>query len=230
MREIIVIRRVVSVRKIRIPVFPVVIIGIFIICFIIGKFIASGNNKKPEQRDSVLQPDENLITSVSSSPKKIKKPEFIEKIETQNTDERIPANENTPPDRMMYPCGQKILNDYSQKAGYSKTMKDWRTHTGVDYEADIGENVFSVWDGTVQKVYKDMLWGYTVEILHDGNIISKYKNLDSAILINEGDPVKGGQAIGKIGNSAIIEIKERPHLHFELWTGGEPINPNSYIY
>ncbi len=217
-------------RRIRISVLPVIIIGIFILCFIIGKLIATNNSKDDGQHKADFQSMDNLTSPASSKSEKIEKPKLTE--ETENYDKGVQNIEktNTPPDRMLYPCGQKIINDYSQEAGYSKTMEDWRTHTGVDYEAIIGENVLSVWDGTVLRIYKDMLWGYCVEILHDGEIISKYKNLDKHIQVKEGDSVRGGQAIGKVGRSAIIEIKENPHLHFELWTGGEPINPNSYIY
>lgn len=216
-------------KKNKISYLPMIIIGIFIICFIIGKTIAT---KSPEEREkeSDFKSTENFAFPTSSKTENIEKPQSLTETESFESNVEIEEQIKLPPDRMLFPCGNQILNGYSQEPGFSKTMGDWRTHSGIDYEAEVGENVFSVWEGTVQKVYKDMLWGYSVEVLHDGNIISKYKNLDENIYVKEGDSINGGQVIGKIGKSAIIEIREKPHLHFELWTGGEPINPSSYIY
>lgn len=221
----------IALKKNRISVLPVVVIGIFILCFIIGKFFATKNTKKEDRHDGGIQITDEIVSPASSKPEKIKElAESKEHYQNSKVPEIEEQEEKLPPERMMFPCGQRIINDYTQEPVFSKTMKDWRIHTGIDYEAQTGGPVFCVWDGTVQKVYKDLLWGYSVEILHDGNIISKYKNLDKKVLVKEGEFVKGGQAIGKVGDSAIIEIKENPHLHFELWTGGEPINPKSYIY
>ena len=211
-----------SFVSILIPVF----ICVFIICFAIGKAIAIKDSKEDNSEEVKTSLQKETVTSVSSESKKVEK--NVTDNEDKNTDiVKIPV---TPPERMLFPCGKEILQDYTQKAIYSKTMDDWRAHLGIDYKTKEGEAVLSVWDGTVQNIYKDILWGYTVEILHDGDILSKYKNLDKDIKVKKGEKVVGGQAIGKVGNSASVEKREDSHLHFELWTGGEPINPNSYVY
>ena len=204
---------------------------VFIFFFALGRTNAKKDTTDFPKREEEFIINENTIYPASSNAEKVIKNVEIQEKEDEEINTEQDAKEITsPPERMLYPCGEVILKDYSQKAVYSKTMDDWRAHTGIDYEAKKGENVTSVWDGTVQNVYMDMFWGYTVEIVHDGDLISVYKNLDKKILVKKGESVKSGQVIGKVGDTATVEEREVPHLHFELWTGGEPINPHSYIY
>ena len=211
-------------KKFSTSVSVAVIISVFILCFIIGRAIAMRDNEKNSQ----LPKESQVVEEVSPAASK-----------TENVEKDVPKEyettgntktEKAPPSRMNFPCGQVVLKEYSQKAVYSKTMGDWRAHTGIDYIAEKGTEVKSTWDGVVSKTYKDSLWGYTVEITHDGNIISVYKNLDEKIYIKKGDSVKSGQTIGKVGDSAAVEKRDEAHLHFEIWAEGEPINPESYVY
>lgn len=212
-------------RKISTSVSVAVVITIFILCFIIGRAIAMRDNEKNSQLTKDSQVVEEEASPAASKTEKVEKnpPKEYEITESTKT-------EKTPPSRMNFPCGQAVLKEYSQKAVYSKTMGDWRAHTGIDYKAEKGTEIKSTWDGVVSKTYKDSLWGYTVEITHDGNITSVYKNLDEKIYVKKGDNVKSGQAIGKVGESAAVEKRDEPHLHFEIWAEGEPINPESYVY
>lgn len=212
-------------KRISTSVSVAVIISIFILCFIIGRAIAMRDNEKNSQLTKQSQIVKEEVSLADSKTEKVEKkqPEEYEFPESTKT-------EKAPPSRMNFPCGQAVLKEYSQKAVYSKTMGDWRAHTGIDYSAEKGTEVKSTWDGVVSKTYKDSLWGYTVEITHDGNITSVYKNLDEKIYVKKGDSVKSGQAIGNVGDSAAVEKRDEPHLHFEIWAEGEPINPESYVY
>lgn len=208
-----------------------VIVSVFLLSFLIGRAAAlkerTEKNSESQLYDgTVLIPnkteeDESVQTSKKTDGVEVQIPE-IEKKEKEVKE--------TPPERVLFPCGEKVQKEYSQMAVYSKTMDDWRAHTGIDYEAEKGTAVISVWDGTVKRVYKDKLWGYTVEIRHSGNLVSIYKNLQPEIKIKEGEKIKKGQAIAKVGDSAAVESREAPHLHFELWQDGVPINPVSYVY
>lgn len=149
--------------------------------------------------------------------------------ESESTKE-TKKEKNPEPDRLSYPCNNTVLKDYSEAAVYSETMKDWRAHLGIDYAAEIGTDVKSAWEGTVKKVYKDKLYGYTVEIAHSDKLIATYSNLNKNIKVKKGDKVKKGQLVGSVGKSAPIESKEKPHLHFELKLNGVTINPISYVY
>jgi murein DD-endopeptidase MepM/ murein hydrolase activator NlpD len=68
--------------------------------------------------------------------------------------------------------------------------------------------------------------GYVVIVQHSKEILSVYKHC-SALLKKQGDYVQTGEALAIIGNSG--EHSTGPHLHFELWHLGNPVNPESYI-
>lgn len=230
-------------KKTQMSIILAIVISVFLLSFLIGRATALKDKEEAKRNEfyaaSIMIPNNNEdVTPAGASAHKVEKNENVLESEETLTEKNSPIDEKNeennrdkkPPERMLFPCGQAVLNGYSQTAVYSKTMDDWRAHTGIDYRADEGADVKSVWDGTVHKVYKDMLWGYTVEILHEGNIYSVYKNLKKSICVKEGDKVSKGQAIGKVGDSAAVEKREEPHLHLELWTNGETINPESYIY
>ncbi len=112
---------------------------------------------------------------------------------------------------------------------WSNTMEDYRTHNGIDICASIGEGVMAAANGIVTEVYAHPMMGNTVVIAHDGNAETVYQNLADDVPVAVGDTVKAGEIIGAIGESAIIEIAEEPHLHFELQVDGKRVNPLDYI-
>jgi len=128
------------------------------------------------------------------------------------------------------PINGTIILDYSDKALiYSKTLKQWTTHMGIDISANKGDNVKAMAAGTVEDAYKDNMKGYTVIIDHGNGLKSIYANLESADKVKKGDTVKQGNIIGTVGESAIFEIKDDTHLHFEVKLNGKNVNPNNYF-
>lgn len=99
-------------------------------------------------------------------------------------------------------------------------------HFGVDIAAMQNDAVKAVLDGTVISAEWNINSGHTIQVQHPGNIISIYKH-NSALLKKEGDRVRAGEAIAQVGNTG--ENSNGPHLHFELWLNGSPVNPASYI-
>ncbi|MBI9038483.1 MAG: M23 family metallopeptidase [Bacteroidales bacterium] len=99
-------------------------------------------------------------------------------------------------------------------------------HYGIDIVAKKNEAIKATLDGTV--IFSD--WtpetGYVIGIQHKRNIISVYKH-NSALLKEEGSFVKAGETVAIIGESG--ELTTGPHLHFELWYNGTPVNPEDYI-
>lgn len=116
-------------------------------------------------------------------------------------------------------------------AVYSITMDDWRVHLGVDIACREGDTVKASADGTVSQIINDPLMGTCVSVSHDGGGVSVYKNLDPELpeSVTVGKKVSSGQAIGKVGESALLEIAEEPHLHFELSVNGVPVDPMDYF-
>lgn len=99
-------------------------------------------------------------------------------------------------------------------------------HYGVDIVASHNEAIKSVLDGTVILSTWTPETGNVIVIQHSGNLISVYKHC-ATLLKHEGDLVKAGDPIAIAGNTG--ELTTGPHLHFELWYNGNPVNPMDYI-
>ena len=139
------------------------------------------------------------------------------------------ADTPEPDETLTYPVvGGEILKDYSMDMlVLSQTMRDWRTHSGVDIGGNIGDKVFCIADGEVTKVYKDDLYGVSVTVDH-GEYTSVYMNLadELAAGIEVGKKIVSGATVGEIGNSAGCEAADAPHLHFELLKDGMQVDPH----
>jgi murein DD-endopeptidase MepM/ murein hydrolase activator NlpD len=99
-------------------------------------------------------------------------------------------------------------------------------HYGVDVVAKKDEFIKSTLDGTVVYEGFSPSDGYIIQIQHENNLMSIYKH-NSSILKRLGDRVRSGEPIAVIGNTG--ELSKGPHLHFELWHNGLPINPEEFI-
>lgn len=130
----------------------------------------------------------------------------------------------------IWPIAGEIENGYSMTAlVYNRTMRDWRTHDGVDLAAELGTQVKSCAAGTVSGVFADDLYGTTVVIDHGAGLTSTYSNLASLPTVEAGDTVTVGQVIGSVGETALCEIGEVTHLHFAMTLDGESVNPAEYM-
>lgn len=99
-------------------------------------------------------------------------------------------------------------------------------HYGVDIVAKKNETIKATLDGTVIFADWTVKTGHVIAIQHHKNIISVYKH-NSALLKKAGTYVKAGDPIAIIGESG--ELTTGPHLHFELWHNGTPVNPLNYM-
>lgn len=99
-------------------------------------------------------------------------------------------------------------------------------HYGVDIVAKTDETIKSTLDGTVIFTGFSAEDGNMIHIQHSNNLISIYKHC-SVLLKRTGERVKSGEAIAIVGNSG--EKSHGPHLHFELWFNGSPINPQEFV-
>lgn len=107
-------------------------------------------------------------------------------------------------------------------SGYSTE----ENHLAIDIAAQQGEAIKSVASGTV--IFTD--WtpetGYVAVIQHQQGMISVYKHA-LTVYKKMGDVVKKGEVIAAVGNTG--ELTTGPHLHFELWIDGTPVDPQQYI-
>ncbi len=153
---------------------------------------------------------------LSKSDKNI---DFINKIENRekfNTIE-VTTEEESLKSRMFFTPVQGLITD---KFDFNKK------HFGVDLVANTNEPIKAVLNGSV--IFAD--WtsdnGYIIAIQHKDDLISIYKH-NSALLKKVGDYVRYGEVISIIGNTG--KLSHGPHLHFELWYNGYPIDPEEAI-
>ena len=114
---------------------------------------------------------------------------------------------------------------------YAPTMNDFRTHDGVDIVGDIGTPVSALADGTVADVYDDPFMGTTVVLKHSGGLVSSYSNLSAELPqeIYVGASVSVGDTIGGIGETALIESAEVPHVHVSIFLDEHAVDPEEYL-
>ncbi len=99
-------------------------------------------------------------------------------------------------------------------------------HTGIDFVAPFGANVYSTAEGTVTlSQFSRTGYGNEIVINHSFGFSTRYAHLEE-ILVKTGDKVKRGQLIGKVGSSG---RSTGPHLHYEVRLENKPINPISYF-
>ena len=120
----------------------------------------------------------------------------------------------------------KVLFFVPLKGVITNEFNPSQNHYGVDIVSKLNEAIKCVLDGTVILSNWTLETGYTIAIQHQQNIVSVYKH-NSALLKKEGDFVKAGDPIAIIGQTG--ELTTGPHLHFELWSDGNPVNPKDYI-
>lgn len=107
-------------------------------------------------------------------------------------------------------------------AGFNPDKK----HLGVDVVAPKNTPVKAAMDGWVISSDWTLETGNTIAIQHTNNIVTFYKH-NSVLLKKAGNYVRGGEAIAIIGNTG--ELTDGPHLHFELWHQGKPVNPTDFV-
>lgn len=99
-------------------------------------------------------------------------------------------------------------------------------HEGVDYAASTGTPVFATGNGRVEVARREAGYGNCIDIDHGYNYMSRYAHL-SEILVKEGEDVKRGQMIGRVGSTG---KSTGPHLHYEVRFKGEAQNPLNYYF
>ena len=101
-----------------------------------------------------------------------------------------------------------------------------KNHFGTDIVAKQDEPIKCVFDGVVVISHWTSETGNVLGVQHANGMFSLYKH-NSILFKSAGEYVKSGEVIAIIGNSG--ELSSGPHLHFELWHKGTPVNPENYI-
>ena len=133
---------------------------------------------------------------------------------------------------LALPVSGKLIKNHSVDVQvFSQTMKDFRVHLGVDIATAADAAVCSVADGTVAQIWEDPMMGQCVAVSHSGECMTVYKNLSKELAdgIALGSLVKKGQLLGHVGDTALLELAEDPHLHMEMTVKGLQVDPLDYF-
>lgn len=131
----------------------------------------------------------------------------------------------------LKPVGRRSLpiegmHFFTPLKGVISQEYDKALHPYIDITAPENSTVMSVLDGTVISAGWSDEYGYTIQVQHEGDIISVYKH-NQKLLKKAGDKVTAGMPIAIVGNTG--NTSKGNHLHFELWHKGEAVDPTKYI-
>lgn len=205
---------------------------ITLMVFAIGIIMISSVFTRNAQRVAEEAEDKEINeVSVASEGKE----EKIEEFEFDSgAEELVPLQDEPQTKEVMarfeykMPLSGKIQKSFSiDELLWDETMQDWRTHCGIDIEADLGAEVDTVAPGVVIDVSESEKYGITVKVQHQDGIITVYKNLEKSV-VGKDDNLDEGQMIGTVGKGE-FEISQKPHLHFEAVSEEKYINPLDLI-
>ncbi|MDR2382702.1 MAG: M23 family metallopeptidase [Prevotellaceae bacterium] len=179
--------------------------------------VLSGNSTQIVQNP----PDSNIVNKPFVDVRSKQDSLFRDRIEREERfdfKDNFPAkkSKNTSELHLMRPVKGKITSKFNVR----------ENHIGVDIVSSPNDVVVATLDGTVIMAGWTLETGNSILIQHADNIISVYKH-NAKLLKKQGSKVKAGDAIAIMGNSG--ELTYGPHLHFELWFNGIPIDPEQYI-
>ena len=209
----------------------VLVVTLVTLAIVIG--IASAANRA-KKNDSIGKDDQTTLppvtdkTPVTESPTTDKNPPESQKVdETEKKPEDDTPTVSVVP-TLSLPVSGAVYKYHDPKVQvFSDTMNDYRVHLGVDIATAADATVSAAAAGTVSKVWKDPMMGYCIAIEHDGDAVTVYKNLAANLPENiiEGASVSAGQTIAYVGESAMVEVADEPHLHFEMTVAGLQVDP-----
>lgn len=127
------------------------------------------------------------------------------------------------------PCDGKITESFSgDDLVYSKTLKEWVTHNGVDIKTKGSEAINAICDGEVINIKYDYRYGNIIEI-KNGEYVVKYACVEPLKSLKIGDKVKTGEQIAIVSDDMGFELDKGPHLHLEILKNEKQTNPLSVI-
>ncbi|MCL2858045.1 MAG: peptidoglycan DD-metalloendopeptidase family protein, partial [Oscillospiraceae bacterium] len=188
--------------------------------------VAGGAHGVPLERPPTPQPEQSAqepSSSVSAS--------YSEEPSAQPAPSEQPAQPAVSP-RLSYvlPVVGDIVKPFSDgELVRNVTMGDWRTHDGIDIQAEAGTQIYAAADGVVLEVRTDPLWGTVVVIEHADGYQTHYSGLAANVPVRPGEQVTGRQAIGQLEGVPSENQSGRVHLHFAVLRDGAWINPIDLI-
>ncbi len=184
-------------------------------------------NKTPEPE--ISDPVDTTKTDVTE-PTPEPEPELEVETNTEPTETETPDVTVSAKEYIMPVDNGEITAVFSTEVPvYSQTLGDWRIHDGIDISAPLGTEVLAVNDGIVESIECHDLYGITVVLKHTDGKKTTYSNLEDSVELEQGQVITQGDIVGKIGETAVFEIADGPHLHLEMSQNGQKIDPAKVI-
>lgn len=150
--------------------------------------------------------------------------------DSQTNDEQNNSDNNNVQPSFIMPVDGEIMKGFSKEnLVFSETLQEWIIHQALDIKANSRDVVKCSADGTVKAIKSDPRYGLTVIVEHSSGFQTIYSNLLTAEFVVEGEQVTQGQTLGTIGSSAVFEIADESHLHFEMLLNSEYVDPSLYV-
>ncbi len=128
------------------------------------------------------------------------------------------------------PVLEPVSGEYVITAGFGEMIDPFtgtkRFHYGLDYAAKRETPVVATADGVVVAVENHRRWGRRVRLRHAHGFSTVYAHLGT-VHVQQGRRVKRGEIIATVGISGLTT---GPHLHYETWRGGKPVDPLQYVF
>lgn len=177
--------------------------------------VLTGNLKPASlNKDSIL---EAVAREVDAQLLVASKEDSLLRARVQQEDKYNPLSDESAQELVLFsPVSGVITAEYNPE----------EKHYAVDIATVKNTPVKATADGTVILAEWTADTGYVVVLRHKDNLISVYKH-NASISVAQGDLVKSGEVIAASGNTGALTTG--PHLHFELWSEGYPINPTNFI-
>lgn len=214
-----------------------IVLGLCVAAVGVSGYLFSRSVKAP---DTVQQVTDALLAAAPSvtvpaateAPKKkvVKPSERLQEAISAATEAEAPTETEPKLSQTVSPVEGEVMQVYSMdQLAYNATTKDWRTHDGVDFVAPLGAEVYAAADGTVEAVSSDDFFGQTVTIRHAEGYVTHYANLTEDVPVQVGQTVSAGDCIGCIGQTALLESGEAPHLHFSVSRYNVSVDPQVFL-
>ena len=213
----------------------------------IGKSVEEAENKEKENTNTTKVENNNVSTKNNSTnvnatktntqTNNTKSNSVTKNTNTTKVENTTATNSKTEENKevkkelnFVKPVEGEISREFAKdNLIYSETLQEWVTHTGIDIKADKTTVVKSAEEGTVKSIKNDPRYGITIVIEHQDGFQTVYANLLTSEFVVEGEKVEKNQSIGTVGNTAIFEIADESHLHFEILKDSIQVDPSIYL-
>ena len=199
-----------------------------------GKTVEEAENEINESEETTAENTtntNNATTKANNTSSNTNNTNNVAKNETTTTNSNDTKKEEAKKEiSFEKPVDGEIMKEYAKdNLVYSETLKEWVTHLGIDIKAEKTSVVKSAEAGTVKSIKNDPRYGLTIVVDHEDGYQTVYSNLLTSEFVVEGEKVEKGQSLGTVGNTAVFEIADEPHLHFEILKDSIQIDPSIYI-